>query len=696
MKKPNPIACPHLGLRNEQASRYLEPSDAHRCYSPLDPGEVEIDYQQAVCFSSSFAQCKRYQAVPQTQALIPVSAIREPAPTQITLRPPVAPMRRDSRTALARFAGSGALQVFLWITALILGLVALYAALPLLTGLAEPMLAPPPTSVAFVKRPTQTPSPTPTATLTATPTELPTPSIEPIPTSVPLLIPQPPPDGLVLNLLADPAGTGWVADGETLPHWGERYLLAGTAEDKDYASVLRFKLPNLPADSKILFAALELTGRDASQLGKTGQWHLELIDTRDDPDWFSHAGAEIDNVVSLGTIGRPLSVSELGERGVNRFEFDGERRALLESQLAKGELDFIVRATDVEGNSLFNWDSGNSGSGQLDAPTLYLVAVPGTYFVVTNTPVPTNVLTAAAQAFRSTASAQKFGTPTPLPVGIVTATGQPAPIFVPPPPTAANASTRVADSVYATAVAVTTGTFTPTPPNVVIAYPTATPAIIRMDQVVVAATPTPRDVNVDYFATPIPGSLVNKILVLSNRLGANYAGLPIVMDENGVVNEILSTAAYYDAAAARESFSPDRKSRAIVARDAEGVLQIWVLDLYSNTQTRITTGKRGISYDPVWSPDGRYIAYVSSQTGITEIYIYDFETKASRQITFTAGSDFYNQRPSWSPDSQKIVFKTNRDDVTRTQIYRMNADGSNLINLSANLFSEFDPIWVKP
>lgn len=696
MKKSIPTACPHLGLRNEQASRYLEPSDAHRCYSPLDPGDVDLEYQQAVCFSDSYAQCKRFQAVLENQALIPVAAIRVPEPTAIAVRPQTLPMWRDPNTALARVAGSRRLEIFLWIMAAVLGLVAIYAALPLLTGLAQPLLATPTQVAGFVLKPTKTPTPGPTLTVTATPTELATPSVEPIPTAVPLLIPQPPPDGLVFNLLADPAGTGWVADGEALPHWGERYLLAGTVDDKAYASVLKFNLPNLPADSKILFAALELTGRDGSQLGKTGQWQLELIDPGSNPDWFTQVESDIKQIPSMGFIGKPLSVSDLAERNVNRFEFDGERRALIESQLAKGQLNFILRATGIEGNSLFNWDSGTGGAGQLDAPTLYLVAVPGSYFVVTNTPVPTNVLTAAAQAFRSTASAKKIGTPTPLPVGVVTATGQAAPIFVPPPPTAGNASTRVADSVFATAVAITTGTYTPTPPNVIIAYPTATPAIIRMDQVIPGSTPTPRGANVDYFATPIPRSLVNKILVLSDRLGQNYTGLPIVMDENGVVNEILSSPAYYDAAAARESFAPDRKRRAIVARDSDDVLQIWILDLASNAQTRVTTGRRGISYDPVWSPDGRSIAYVSTQTGITEIYIYDLETKTSRQLTITSGPDFYNQRPSWSPDSQKIVFKSNRDDVARFQIYRINADGSNLTNLSANQYSEFDPIWVKP
>jgi TolB protein len=172
--------------------------------------------------------------------------------------------------------------------------------------------------------------------------------------------------------------------------------------------------------------------------------------------------------------------------------------------------------------------------------------------------------------------------------------------------------------------------------------------------------------------------------------------LPLVMDENGKVLAVLSTNAYYDAAAARESFSPDRQRRVIVARDLNDVLQIWILDLKTNAMTQLTQVTRGIAYDPVWSPDGTRIAYVSTQTGITEIYVYDLTTQTAKQITHTAGPDFFNQRPSWSPDSQKLVFKSNRDDVTRFQIYQMLADGSQLRNLSLNQYNEIDPIWVKP
>ena len=72
-------------------------------------------------------------------------------------------------------------------------------------------------------------------------------------------------------------------------------------------------------------------------------------------------------------------------------------------------------------DNLFAWDSG-AGGAALTSPTLHLVVEPGKYVIVTNTPVPTNVLTAAAYVVRGTESAKRNGTRTAFPPGVATAT----------------------------------------------------------------------------------------------------------------------------------------------------------------------------------------------------------------------------------------------------------------------------------
>ncbi len=56
-----------------------------------------------------------------------------------------------------------------------------------------------------------------------------------------------------------------------------------------------------------------------------------------------------------------------------------------------------------------------------------------------------------------------------------------------------------------------------------------------------------------------------------------------------------------------------------------------------------------------WSPDGRWIAYISDASGEDEIYIVPQDGSGpARQLT--SGSDTYKYQIDWSPDSQKILW----------------------------------------
>ena len=77
------------------------------------------------------------------------------------------------------------------------------------------------------------------------------------------------------SLLPETDVTGWFDTGTT-PHYRDANLQAGTFQGKTLASIMQFNLHNLPTDSKVLFAAVELTGLDASHLGTDGTWQLEF------------------------------------------------------------------------------------------------------------------------------------------------------------------------------------------------------------------------------------------------------------------------------------------------------------------------------------------------------------------------------------------------------------------------------------
>ena len=92
-------------------------------------------------------------------------------------------------------------------------------------------------------------------------------------------------------------------------------------------------------------------------------------------------------------------------------------------------------------------------------------------------------------------------------------------------------------------------------------------------------------------------------------------------------------------------------------------------------------------FDPVWSPDGSQIAFVSNRENeVPGQYIYVMNADGSDvfQLTFENGSDF----PDWSHDSSAITYTSNGD------IYVIKADGSGQsINLTNSPEIEHRSSW---
>jgi tricorn protease len=59
--------------------------------------------------------------------------------------------------------------------------------------------------------------------------------------------------------------------------------------------------------------------------------------------------------------------------------------------------------------------------------------------------------------------------------------------------------------------------------------------------------------------------------------------------------------------------------------------------------------------NPKWSPDGKWIAYISDRSGENEIYIQN-QDGISDPVRLTTGADTYMYEITWSPDSKKIMW----------------------------------------
>jgi TolB protein len=151
----------------------------------------------------------------------------------------------------------------------------------------------------------------------------------------------------------------------------------------------------------------------------------------------------------------------------------------------------------------------------------------------------------------------------------------------------------------------------------------------------------------------------------------------------------------------QEAYSPDGTRRVYnegeTGNKQSTPLYIWRYDLPPTWERRRQLlDNSTINYQPVWSPQGNLIAFVSQKTGNDEIWVINADEREEhptpRRLTFNDWE--WDKHPTWSPDGQYIVFWSNRE-TGRPQIWIMRADGSNPVNISRNEYNDWDPVWIK-
>ncbi len=95
---------------------------------------------------------------------------------------------------------------------------------------------------------------------------------------------------------------------------------------------------------------------------------------------------------------------------------------------------------------------------------------------------------------------------------------------------------------------------------------------------------------------------------------------------------------------------------------------------------------------PLYSPDGKRLAFVSSRTGNGDIYVLTFETGELKRLTFDDASE---QLDAWSRDGRLVYFSsTSRDISGMNDLFRVSADGGTPMQVSADRYaSEY---WAAP
>ncbi len=124
---------------------------------------------------------------------------------------------------------------------------------------------------------------------------------------------------------------------------------------------------------------------------------------------------------------------------------------------------------------------------------------------------------------------------------------------------------------------------------------------------------------------------------------------------------------------------------------------IYVVDIATGSTRNITEGMPGFDRDPLYSPDGRYIAFHSMaraghEADRNRLMLYDRESHEIRELS--ASLDQWVGHTVWAPDSKALYFST--EDGATVQIYRMDADDGSWEILTGGVYNHDGGLDISP
>jgi TolB protein len=149
-------------------------------------------------------------------------------------------------------------------------------------------------------------------------------------------------------------------------------------------------------------------------------------------------------------------------------------------------------------------------------------------------------------------------------------------------------------------------------------------------------------------------------------LGNNTTYSLLVADSDGYNPQVVARS---KESLLSPAWSPDGKKIAYVSFES-GNSNIYVQDITTGSRQLVESHARGINGAPSWSPDGRKLALALSYVGNLEIFTLDLASRSETRLTNNLAID---TQPVWSPDGQSIYFLSDRSG--RPQIYQMSASG---------------------
>ena len=114
----------------------------------------------------------------------------------------------------------------------------------------------------------------------------------------------------------------------------------------------------------------------------------------------------------------------------------------------------------------------------------------------------------------------------------------------------------------------------------------------------------------------------------------------------------------------------------LLARDVNGIVNLWDYDLTKKSYTQLTSGP-GPDYLPMKDPAGKGIFFVNGKNS-GSLSVYHLHTKTSSDVV----SDVVSQ-PTLSPDGKRFMYLINPE-PTRSELWVADIDGKNKLRLASS------------
>jgi eukaryotic-like serine/threonine-protein kinase len=182
--------------------------------------------------------------------------------------------------------------------------------------------------------------------------------------------------------------------------------------------------------------------------------------------------------------------------------------------------------------------------------------------------------------------------------------------------------------------------------------------------------------------TPVAESIGTKPNQLAAAFWASDAGLLMYSSSNSTVNRsnlvwIHRSGKRLGGAGPEDDYSslrlsPDGTRAAIGRRNRERLDDIWVFEFTRGIMSRLTFDPKRETW-PVWSPDGRQIAFSANGSGIYQLYRKSADGSGNEEQLTQGGSN--KELTDWSRDGRLLVYQE-PDPKTGEDIWALPLEGN--------------------